>query len=92
MLITFSLKFLLSVIRICSIDNMDNAESRSLAILLRRKDLMRFKVEKHLSASEVDIGIVMGISRSFVVSEKVEESPLSHTIASKSTRPFPSGK
>jgi len=44
--ITRSLKNILLVITDCSIAIIDKAESRSLAILLRRKDLMRFRVEK----------------------------------------------
>lgn len=51
-----------------SIGRTANAFSRSSDIVLLRKVLMRFKVEKHRSHSAVDMGVVQIISNSLYVS------------------------
>lgn len=66
--ITLSLKFRVSLTIFFSMESIDRATRRSSAIELRKKFLMRFKVEKERSASAVDMGIVISISKSFLVS------------------------
>ena len=91
-MITRSLKILKVDIIAVSMEIIDKADSLSFAILLRRKDLTLFSVEKHLSASDEDMGIVIRILRSLIVSEIVDERPLSIKIDSKATIPCPEGK
>lgn len=53
-----------------SIDRVANAFNRSSDIVLRKKVLIRFNVEKHRSHSLVDIGVVQIILTSKYVSER----------------------
>lgn len=86
LLITASLKFFDSVTIALSIDNIAKADSLSVAIVLRRKVLILFKVEKHLSASAVVIGVVIRIFNNLTVSENADCKLLSFIILSRSMR------
>ena len=68
---TFSLK--LSMLRTSSLsmESMASAFRRSWPIAFRRNVLILFKVEKHLSASAVVIGVVMRMFNKLTVSENV---------------------
>lgn len=54
-----------------SIDNIANIDNLSWCIVLCKDVFIYFKVEKHLSGSAVDIGIVIIIFNSFMLSPSV---------------------
>src|SRR5215469_1997675 len=77
---TSSLKFFISLIIVFSIESIANADNLSFVIVLRKNVLILFKVEKHLSASAVVIGVVIKIFSSFVVFENDDPKLLSFII------------
>ena len=71
-LITCSLKSFISAIIKFSINIIARAVNFSFAMVLRKKVLILFKVEKHLSAPAVVIGVVIKMVNSLTVSENVD--------------------
>ena len=69
--LTLVLKSGMSCVSFFSIESIARALRRSCPIVFLRKVLILFKVEKHLSDSAVDIGVVMRILRRLTVSVNV---------------------
>ena len=67
----FFIEILISETSLLSIESMARALNLSLPIVLLKKLLIRFNVEKHLSFLEVVIGVVIKIFSNFEVSQKV---------------------
>lgn len=62
----------MSIINLCSIDNIARAESLSWHIVFLKNVFILFRVEKHLSASAVVIGIVTNMFNNFAHSLNVD--------------------
>ena len=68
---------------------MANTDSLSVVIVLRKKVLILFRVEKLRSGLAVVIGVVIGIFISFTTSENAEHKPPKFINANSCTKPLP---
>src|SRR5215469_6769840 len=84
---TSLLKSAILVIKSFSIESIANAESLSWSIVFLRKVLILFKVEKHRSASDVVIGIVISTFNIFTHSLNVSSKLFLPVKSRKATAP-----